>query len=108
MISISELSIHHHISSTSSSFVHHTGLISGSLRTKLKDIWFTLYTRGSHKVSSSGFEHVFVGELKDGKVSGFHNWISYMKQEKSDLLDYKGYIRVLNLNGKVSGVIVTL
>ena len=35
---------------------------------KLQQMWFQLYRR-IVKNDSSGFEHVFVGEEKDGKVS---------------------------------------
>ena len=45
-------------------------------------IWFELYgrSRGGRK-DSSGFEHVFVGEIKDDQVSGFHNWIQFWIEE---------------------------
>lgn len=41
-------------------------------------IWFELYNRerGGGK-DSSGFEHVFVGEVKNDSVSGFHNWVQF-------------------------------
>eukprot|EP00980_Cylindrotheca_fusiformis_P008574 scaffold1820_cov129-Cylindrotheca_fusiformis.AAC.15 len=60
----------------------------------LYDIWFDLYKRTSGgPLDSSGFEHVFVGEVKNGKISGFHNWIQlYMEEQKGDL-DYRGYIK---------------
>lgn len=35
-------------------------------------MWFGLYSRGKGKISSSGFEHVFVSELKNGEVSGIN------------------------------------
>jgi poly(U)-specific endoribonuclease len=60
----------------------------------LHTIWFDLYKRkhGGPR-DSSGFEHVFVGEVKNGSVSGFHNWIQfYMEEQKGDL-DYRGYIK---------------
>ena len=37
----------------------------------LKSIWFKLYKREVRDDSSS-FEHVFVGEVKNGEVSGKH------------------------------------
>lgn len=46
--------------------------VNGFKRDLLK-LWFTGYKRVVHNDSSS-FEHAFVGELRDGKVSGFHNW----------------------------------
>lgn len=81
-------------------FLKQKGFLSGNLRTKLKDIWFTLYKRAGRNLGSSGFEHVFIGELKGGKVSGFHNWLNFRKEEQEGDLDYKGYMKTVNLNGK--------
>ena len=54
----------------------------------LHEIWFQLYTRErGGRNDSSGFEHVFVGEIKDGNVSGFHNWIQFYLEEKKGALD---------------------
>lgn len=62
------------------------------------DIWFTQYglQRGGPK-SSSGFEHVFVGEEKEDKegnstIVGFHNWIQFWLQERKGKVDYRGYV----------------
>lgn len=44
----------------------------------LTSLWFDLYGRGGTSHSSSAFEHVFVGEIKQQggqEVSGFHNWL---------------------------------
>lgn len=44
----------------------------------LTSLWFDLYGRGGTSGSSSAFEHVFVGEIKQRgqqEVSGFHNWL---------------------------------
>ncbi|XP_015673136.2 LOW QUALITY PROTEIN: poly(U)-specific endoribonuclease, partial [Protobothrops mucrosquamatus] len=56
----------------------------------LKKMWFGLYSRGKdvNDNDSSGFEHVFVGEIKQGKVSGFHNWIRFYLLEKQGVVDY--------------------
>ncbi|XP_053171886.1 uridylate-specific endoribonuclease A [Scomber japonicus] len=54
----------------------------------LKMMWFGLYSRNNNKMDSSGFEHIFAGEVKGGKVSGFHNWIQFYLLEKSGLLNY--------------------
>jgi hypothetical protein len=84
----------------------------------LYKIWFQLYSRsegcdndnnnnnnneassdenGSRKpkkvYGSSGFEHVFVGEIRKSKVIGFHNWIQLYRQEQAGNLDYRGTIR---------------
>ncbi|XP_029948077.1 uridylate-specific endoribonuclease A [Salarias fasciatus] len=54
----------------------------------LKMMWFGLYSRYNGKQDSSGFEHIFAGEIKSGKVSGFHNWIQFYLLEKSGQLNY--------------------
>jgi len=63
----------------------------------LNSIWFKLYSRSGggrrRKMDSSGFEHVFVGEVKNGQVSGFHNWIMFWLEEKKGNIDYRGYIK---------------
>jgi len=63
----------------------------------LNDIWFDLYRRERGGPSdSSGFEHVFVGEIKNEKISGFHNWIQFYREEQKGTLDYRGYIKPRN------------
>lgn len=63
----------------------------------LNSIWFKLYSRSGggrrKKMDSSGFEHVFVGEVKNGQVSGFHNWIMFWLEERKGNIDYRGYIK---------------
>ncbi|XP_031422975.1 poly(U)-specific endoribonuclease-like [Clupea harengus] len=54
----------------------------------LKMMWFGLYTRSSGKMDSSGFEHIFAGEIKKSKISGFHNWLQFYLLEKQGLLNY--------------------
>ncbi|KAF0690647.1 Aste57867_17953 [Aphanomyces stellatus] len=63
-----------------------------AFKRKMHDIWFGLYRREVAN-DSSGFEHVFIGEVKDGQVSGFHNWIQMYMEEKAGRLDYLGYIK---------------
>jgi poly(U)-specific endoribonuclease len=58
---------------------------------QLDDLWFKLYRREGAN-DSSGFEHVFVGEDRDGKVMGMHNWIQLYVEERRGNLDYRGYI----------------
>lgn len=57
-------------------------------------LWFEMYSRGHHhrgQQNSSGFEHVFVGEIsEEGEVSGFHNWIQFYNEEKKGAVDYRG------------------
>ncbi|XXG77966.1 hypothetical protein AAC387_Pa08g2010 [Persea americana] len=61
----------------------------------MTDLWFELYGRGGSSSSSSAFEHVFVGEIKqrgEHEVSGFHNWIQFYLEEAKGRVDYQGYI----------------
>lgn len=57
------------------------GVIRGSyqdFKSMMTSLWFDLYGRGGTSSSSSAFEHVFVGEIKqqgEQEVSGFHNWL---------------------------------
>ncbi|XP_044730042.1 poly(U)-specific endoribonuclease homolog [Chrysoperla carnea] len=66
----------------------------------LKRLWFTLYSRGDGKIGSSGFEHVFMSELKKGELQGLHNWIYFSDQEAAKKVDYLGYLRNINLGDK--------
>lgn len=60
----------------------------------LRKIWFNLYSRSRGEAEDScGFEHVFVGEIKNGSVSGFHNWIMFYLEEQRGNVDYRGYIK---------------
>lgn len=88
-------------------------------------MWFGLYSRNNNKMDSSGFEHIFAGldkrdvsetpqmsceyfslhflhsvtgEVKGGKVSGFHNWIQFYLLEKRGVLNYYSH----SFNGPVS------
>lgn len=68
----------------------------------LRRMWFNLFSRGEGKIGSSGFEHVFMTELKLGtEVSGLHNWIYFNAEELKRRADYLGYIRKVDL-GDVS------
>jgi poly(U)-specific endoribonuclease len=59
----------------------------------LQTVWFDMYRRDGRDMDSSGFEHVFIGEVKKGEVSGFHNWINFYIEEKKGDIDYRGYIK---------------
>jgi poly(U)-specific endoribonuclease len=65
-------------------------------RDLLKTIWFNLYSRGQGKIGSSGFEHVFLSELKSDNVIGLHNWIYFHEMEKAGDLNYKGYSKKID------------
>ena len=62
-----------------------------AFKQQLYQMWFRPYTR-EVRDDSSGFEHVFVGEARDGKILGLHNWVQFSDQEQKGRLDYKGYI----------------
>jgi len=75
-------------------FLSKKGLAGGSksnFQSNLKEMWFGLYSRMNGKLDSSGFEHMFVGEIKSGDVSGFHNWVQFYTQEQDGDLNYYGY-----------------
>lgn len=67
---------------------------------ELDELWFGLYSRKARN-DSSGFEHVFVGEIKEDtqEIVGFHNWIQIYLEERNSLrrkdrnFDYRGYIK---------------
>lgn len=63
----------------------------------LKTLWFGMYSRGQGKISSSGFEHVFLSEVKNGTVLGLHNWIYLAEEESARDLDYKGWLKKIDL-----------
>ena len=65
----------------------------------LQKIWFDMYRRErGGRLDSSGFEHVFIGEARDGDVTGFHNWIQFYREEKAGNLDYRGYLKPRSRN----------
>ena len=62
----------------------------------LNDIWFNMYGRSYQErkrriEDSSAFEHIFVGESRDGEILGFHNWLRFYQLERNGLIDYRGY-----------------
>lgn len=67
----------------------------------LKQIWFGMYPRTRGDIGSSGFEHVFLNEMKYGSPIGLHNWIYYYYKENRTGtvhdIDYKGYMKTLSL-----------
>ncbi|XP_071454124.1 endoribonuclease Arlr-like [Hetaerina americana] len=85
------------------SFLAHKGYISHDrtiFKEALYDLWFSLYPRGKGELGSSGIEHVFLGELKNGKVSGFHNWVFFNNEELQQFADYLGFIQDVDLGSK--------
>ena len=65
-----------------------------AFRERLFTLWFQPYARSRkyNETDSSGFEHVFVGEIRKTRVIGFHNWIQFYQQELISRLNYQGYI----------------
>lgn len=59
----------------------------------LKGIWFHHYSRDASR-DSSGFEHVFCGELDDGKVKGLHNFVQVFIEEQRGHFNYLGYLDI--------------
>lgn len=77
-------------------FLQQKGLVSPDPKTHrdlVKELWFTQYSRGMGKIGSSGFEHVFVHEVKNGTIIGFHNWVYVSEEEQAGRFDYKGYMK---------------
>ncbi|XP_066599459.1 endoribonuclease CG2145-like [Prorops nasuta] len=73
----------------------------------LRRLWFDLFSRGGGKLSSAGFEHVFLAEQKPNEagsleVSGLHNWIYYSNEEANHRANYLGYIKKKDLGNKAS------
>ncbi|XP_036341580.1 poly(U)-specific endoribonuclease homolog [Rhagoletis pomonella] len=63
----------------------------------LKHIWFTQYSRFKGRMGSSGFEHVFLAEVREDTILGLHNWVYFHDQEQQGNLDYKGFIEKIRL-----------
>jgi poly(U)-specific endoribonuclease len=80
----------------------------------LQRVWFEQFDSSKNK-DLSGFEHVVVGEQKQGKVQGYHFWYKYYMDEnfrrddaddsETDLIKF---IEWKNLSGDVSPEVVTL
>ena len=65
--------------------------------------WLRVYSRSRGHLDSSGFEHVFLGEEKDGKVTGLHNWLRMYLEEKAGRLNYLGHFAPRAAAAKKSG-----
>lgn len=87
------------------SFLQNKGLLTPDPKTHrdlMKTIWFTMYSRGQGRIGSSGFEHVFLTEVKNDTVIGLHNWVYFYEEEKAGHIDYKGYIKKIDLGNRGS------
>ena len=73
----------------------------------LSELWFSVYSRGKRIKGSSGFEHVFLGEKKNGAVQGFHNWLYFNHLEEMGEVNFFIFmmLRDANLlqNGRIFG-----
>ena len=47
---------------------------------------------GTQALFALRFEHIFVGESKQGNIQGLHNWLQFYNLEQQGSLDYRGYI----------------
>ncbi|CAI4225990.1 unnamed protein product [Auanema sp. JU1783] len=67
---------------------------SSTWRFWISQLWFFHYSRARGLADTSGFEHVFIGEAKNGEISGMHNWVRFAKLETDpkESFDYKGFI----------------
>jgi poly(U)-specific endoribonuclease len=65
-----------------------------TMKRYLKQIWFGHYSRARGQSDTSGFEHIFIGEAKNGEISGLHNWLRFYRLERSssENFDYKGFL----------------
>ncbi|KAK2716853.1 uridylate-specific endoribonuclease-like [Artemia franciscana] len=73
-----------------------------NLESILRTLWFERFSRSRGSLGSSGFEHIFLGEVKNAEPSGFHSWLYFKHQEEAGSLDYLGFIRSAKLSGKAS------
>ena len=76
-------------------------------RDLIKELWFDVYSRGQRILGSSGFEHVFLGEKKNGSVQGFHNWVYFHYLEQKSEINYLGHWTKRDLNGRGTGLAFT-
>jgi len=74
------------------------------LRRILHRMWFALYPRDRRTKGSCAFEHVFLGEIKRGKTSGFHNWLFFMLEERKGNVDYHGFSKKLGFGHGKGGI----
>ncbi|GJQ76322.1 hypothetical protein Trydic_g2045 [Trypoxylus dichotomus] len=72
---------------------------------KLKEIWFNMYSRGQGKIGSSGFEHVFLAEVKNQDVTGLHNWLYFHDAEARKSVNYLGYMKKLEMNNNKGAIL---
>jgi len=63
-----------------------------AFKEELRQYFFMSYSRsGSGPLDSSGFEHVFLGEIDRGQAKGMHNWVYAYFGEKDGDFVYGNY-----------------
>ncbi|KHJ97400.1 endoribonuclease XendoU [Oesophagostomum dentatum] len=72
-----------------------------TFRSSMKQLWFDHYSRALGVLDSSGFEHIFMGEVKGREVFGMHNWVRFfwLEGNSAENFDYKGYILKRGVRG---------
>jgi len=87
-------------------FLKSKGLLAKNTNFKqfLGDTWFTIFSRGDRKMSSSAFEHIFLAEKKNGQVSGLHNWLFFLHEEYAKRLNYLGWLKKIELVPKGASI----
>lgn len=91
-------------------FLFDNGVFTGDMaafRAKIEELWFVPYDRDGTSADvkgSSGFEHVFIGELKEGEISGFHNWLHWYYEEAAGNINYLGWLDNVEFTTYGSGI----
>ncbi|CAG8552356.1 7319_t:CDS:2 [Scutellospora calospora] len=71
------------------------GAVKGTIEDfekELHKIWFHMYRREGYGEDSSAFEHVFLGEVRNGEAKAFHNWITFYFYEKVGRMSFESLI----------------
>ncbi|PVD31921.1 hypothetical protein C0Q70_07347 [Pomacea canaliculata] len=69
------------------------------------ELWFNTYPPNEVDISSkyrSGFQHVFLGELRGTTVLGFFNWLTFYLEEMQGRINYRGWIDYMKNPSMVS------
>uniref|UniRef100_A0A0N5AYH5 Endoribonuclease n=1 Tax=Syphacia muris TaxID=451379 RepID=A0A0N5AYH5_9BILA len=60
----------------------------------VQQLWFTKYSRKGGVPDTSGFEHVFIGEIKNNEIFGLHNWLRFylLENDPKEDFNYRGFV----------------